>query len=189
MAAAEEAKVQEPRLSKLYRDEVRPALMKQFAYANIMQAPRVKKVSLNIGLGEAVQNVKLLDGAVDELTQIAGQKAVVTRARRSIAAFKLRQGMPIGCTVTLRREKMWEFYDRFVSFALPRVRDFKGVSPKGFDGRGNYTIGILEQVIFPEIDYDKVEKFKGLNVTVVTSAETDEEGKALLAGLGMPFRK
>jgi large subunit ribosomal protein L5 len=163
--------------------------MKQFGYKNVMQAPRVVKISLNMGLGEAVQNVKLLDGAVEELTQIAGQKAIVTRARRSIAAFKLRQGMPIGCTVTLRRERMWEFFDRLVTFALPRVRDFKGVSPKGFDGRGNYTIGVREQVIFPEIDYDKVEKFKGLNITIVTSARTDEEGRALLKELGVPFRK
>jgi large subunit ribosomal protein L5 len=142
-----------------------------------------------MGVGEAVQNVKLLDGAVEELTRIAGQKAVITRARRSIANFKLRQNMPIGCVVTLRRERMWEFLDRFITFALPRVRDFKGVSPKGFDGRGNCTIGVREQVIFPEIDYDKIEKFKGLNVAIVTTARTDEEGKALLAELGMPFRK
>ncbi len=187
--AAAEAEKYEPRLRAKYSREVRDALMKQFAYANVMQAPRLVKVSLNMGLGEAVQNVKILDGAVDELTQIAGQKAVVTKARRSIAAFKLRQGMPIGCSVTLRREKMWEFLDRLISFALPRVRDFKGVSPKGFDGRGNYTIGVREQVIFPEIDYDKIEEFKGLNITLVTTAATDEEGKALLAELGMPFRK
>lgn len=187
--AAAEAREYIPRLSTRYCVDVRPAMMKQFEYRNVMQAPRLVKISLNIGLGEAVQNIKILDGAVDELTQIAGQKAVITRARRSIAAFKLRQGMPIGCTVTLRREKMWEFLDRLITFALPRVRDFKGVSPKGFDGRGNYTIGIREQVIFPEIDYDKVEKFKGLNITLVTSAHTDEEGKALLDELGMPFRK
>lgn len=188
MAAAEAVKI-EPRLWKRYDEDVRGALMKQFQYKNVMQAPRVKKVTLNMGLGEAVQNIKLLDSAVDELTQIAGQKAIVTRARRSIASFKLRQGMPIGCTVTLRRERMWEFLDRLITFALPRVRDFKGVSPKGFDGRGNYTIGVKEQVIFPEIDYDKVEQFKGLNITIVTSAETDEEGRALLTELGMPFRK
>jgi large subunit ribosomal protein L5 len=187
--AAAEAKTQEPRLRKLYREEVSPALMKQFEYSNSMQLPRLVKISLNMGVGEAVQNVKLLDGAVSELTLIAGQKALITKARRSIAAFKLRQGMPIGCTVTLRRERAWEFLDRFITFALPRVRDFKGVSAKGFDGRGNFTIGVREQVIFPEIDYDKVEKFKGLNVTIVTTAPTDEEGKALLEQLGMPFRK
>jgi len=187
--AAAEANTYEPRLVAKYRDDVRSALMKQFEYGNVMRVPRLVKITLNIGLGEAVQNIKLLDGAVDELTQIAGQKAVITKARRSIAAFKLRQGMPIGCTVTLRREKMWEFYDRLITFALPRVRDFKGVSPKCFDGRGNYTLGVREQVIFPEIDYDKVEKFKGLNITIVTTAQTDEEGKALLEALGMPFRK
>jgi large subunit ribosomal protein L5 len=179
----------EPRLTRQYREDVIASLMRQFSYKNVMQVPRIKKVSLNMGLGEAVQNIKLLDGAVEELTQIAGQKAIITKARRSVAAFKLRQGMPIGCTVTLRRERMWEFLDRFVTFALPRVRDFKGVSPKGFDGRGNFTVGVREQVIFPEIDYDKVENFKGLNVTIVTSARTDEEGKALLTALGMPFRK
>jgi len=189
MAAAEQQTTKEPRLRKQYSDQVVANLMKTFAFKNVMQVPRLEKVSLNIGLGEAVQNVKLLDSAVDELTQIAGQKAIITRARKSIAAFKLRQGMPIGCTVTLRRERMWEFVDRLITFALPRVRDFKGVSPKGFDGRGNYTIGVREQVIFPEIDYDKVEKFKGLNVTIVTTANTDEEGKALLKELGMPFRK
>lgn len=187
--AAAEAQKHEPRLRTAYHDTVVDALMKQFNYTNVMQVPRLTKISLNMGLGEAVQNVKLLDGAVEELTRIAGQKAVITKARRSIAAFKLRQGMPIGCTVTLRREKMWEFLDRFITFALPRVRDFKGVSPKGFDGRGNFTVGIREQVIFPEIDYDKVEKFKGLNVVIVTTARTDEEGKALLTELGMPFRK
>jgi large subunit ribosomal protein L5 len=187
--AAAEAIAYEPRLKARYREEVVAGLMKQFGYKNVMQVPRVTKVSLNIGLGEAVQNIKLLDGAVAELSQIAGQKAIITRARRSIAAFKLRQGMPIGCTVTLRRDRMWEFLDRLVTFALPRVRDFKGVSPKGFDGRGNYTVGVKEQVIFPEIDYDKVEKFKGLNITIVTTAQTDEEGKALLSLLGMPFRK
>jgi len=188
MAAAEAVKI-EPRLWRRYSDEVVPALRKKFGYKNVMEVPRVTHISLNMGLGEAVQNIKLLDGAVEELSQIAGQKAIVTKARRSIAAFKLRQGMPIGCTATLRREKMWEFLDRFITFALPRVRDFKGVSAKGFDGRGNYTIGIREQVIFPEIDYDKVEKFKGLNVTIVTTAKTDEEGRALLTELGMPFRK
>lgn len=187
MAAATET--YEPRLIKHYFEEVRPSLVRQFGYKNVMEAPRLTKISLNMGLGEAVQNIKLLDGAVEELTQIAGQKAIITKARRSVAAFKLRQGMPIGCVVTLRRERMWEFFDRFITFALPRVRDFKGVSPKGFDGRGNYTVGVKEQVIFPEIDYDKVEKFKGLNVTIVTTARTDEEGKALLAALGMPFRK
>jgi large subunit ribosomal protein L5 len=187
--AAAEAEKYEPMLRKKYYDEIVGNLMKQFGYKNVMQAPRVVKVSLNMGLGEAVQNVKILDGAVEELTRIAGQKAIITKARRSIATFKLRQGMPIGCTVTLRRERMWEFLERFIALALPRVRDFKGVSPKGFDGRGNYTVGVKEQVIFPEIDYDKVEQFKGLNVTIVTSARTDEEGRALLKELGMPFRK
>ena len=187
--AAAEVESYEPRLRTKYRREVTSALMSKFGYKNVMQVPRLVKITLNMGLGEAVQNIKILDGAVEELTQIAGQKAVITKARRSIASFKLRQGMPIGCMVTLRRERMWEFLDRLITFALPRVRDFKGVSPKGFDGRGNYTIGVREQVIFPEIDYDKVEQFKGINITIVTTARTDEEGKALLAELGMPFRK
>lgn len=178
----------EPRLKKKYRDEVIAQLMKEFQYGNPMQVPVLKKVVVNMGLGEAVQNAKLVESAVDELARITGRKPVVTRARKSIAGFKLRQGMPIGCMVTLRAEGMWEFTDRLVSFALPRTRDFKGVSPKAFDGRGNYTLGVREQIIFPEIDYDKVDKIKGMNITFVTSATTDEQGRALLRGLGMPFR-
>jgi large subunit ribosomal protein L5 len=176
-------------MHELYGEKIHPALMKRFDYKNPMQAPRMTKIVVNMGLGEAIQNPKILDSAAAELQQITGQKAVVTRAKRSIANFKLREGMPIGCRVTLRREKMWEFFDRLITFALPRVRDFKGVSRKGFDGRGNYTLGIKEQLIFPEIDYDKIDKIKGLNVTFVTSADTDEEGMELLTQLGMPFRK
>ena len=178
-----------PRLKKQYRDQVIGQLMKEFEYANPMTVPRLKKVVVNMGLGEAVQNAKLVESALEELTAITGQRPVVTRARKSIAGFKLRQGMPIGCMVTLRAERMWEFTDRPVSLALPMTRDFKGVSPKAFDGRGNYTLGVREQIIFPEIDYDKVDKIKGMNITFVTTATTDEEGRALLRGLGMPFRK
>jgi len=171
-----------------YNDEVVDALAKEFGL-NRMQIPRLQKVVVNMGLGDAVQNSKLIEGAVKELSAITGQKAVVTRAKKSIAGFKLRAGMPIGAKVTLRRDRMWEFLDRLVSFALPRVRDFKGVTPKAFDGRGNYTLGVKEQIIFPEIDYDKVDKIKGMNITFVTSATTDEHGRALLRQLGMPFRK
>ena len=178
-----------PRMREKYSGEVAPSLMKQFSYSNPMQIPRLQKIVINMGLGEAIQNAKILDSASGEIEKIAGQKPIVTRARRSIANFKLREGMPIGCTVTLRRERMWEFFDRLVTFALPRVRDFKGVSRKAFDGRGNYSLGIREQIIFPEIDYDKIDKVKGLNVTFVTSAGTDEEGLELLKALGMPFRK
>lgn len=178
-----------PRILKKYTEEVVPALQKEFGYKNPMQVPRLTKIVVNMGLGEAVQNSKIIEAAVGDLTAITGQKPVITRARKSIATFKLREGMPIGAMVTLRRARMWEFYDRLVTFALPRVRDFKGVSPKAFDGRGNYTLGIREQIIFPEIDLDKIEKVKGLNVSIVTTARTDEEGRALLAGLGMPFRK
>lgn len=163
-------------------------MIKEFKYKNVMQVPKITKIVLNIGLGEATQNVKILDGAAEELTQIAGQKAVITKARRSIAAFKLREGMPIGVTVTLRHERMYEFLDKLVNLVLPRVRDFRGVSPKSFDGRGNYTLGLKEQIIFPEIDYDKVEKIKGMNITVVTTAKTDEEGREMLRLFGMPFR-
>ncbi len=177
------------RLRGKYSNEVVPALSKRFGYKNVMQVPKLTKIVLNMGLGEAITNAKILDSASDEINCITGQKPVITKARRSIANFKLREGMPIGCTVTLRREKMWEFLDRLVSFALPRVRDFKGVSKKGFDGRGNYSLGIREQIIFPEIEYDKIEKIKGLNATFVTSAGTDEEGFELLKMLGMPFRK
>jgi large subunit ribosomal protein L5 len=178
-----------PRLREYYKNEVCAALAKRFAYKNAMQVPHLDKIVLNMGLGEAIHNAKILDAAVTELERISGQKPVVTKARRSVANFKLREGMPIGCSVTLRRERMWEFFDRLITFALPRVRDFKGVSRKGFDGRGNYTLGVREQIIFPEIDYDKIDKVKGLNVTFVTSAETDEEGMELLKLLGMPFKK
>jgi large subunit ribosomal protein L5 len=163
--------------------------MQELQLKNVMEVPRVEKVVINMGLGEAIQNIKVLESAVDELTRITGQKAVITRAKRSIASFKLREGMPIGCMVTLRRERAYEFLDRLINVALPRVRDFKGVSPRGFDGRGNFTLGIREQLIFPEIDLEKIDKVKGLNVSIVTSARTDEEGRALLAALGMPFRK
>jgi len=177
-----------PRMRKRYDDEIVAALKSEFDL-NRMEVPRLDKIVVNMGLGEAVQNSKLIDAAAQELGALTGQKPVVTRAKKSIAGFKLREGMPIGVMVTLRRVRMWEFYDRLVSLALPRVRDFKGVSPKAFDGRGNYTLGIREQIIFPEIDYDKIDKIKGMNITFVTSAKTDEHGRALLRNLGMPFRK
>lgn len=177
------------RKEQSYLQDVVPALQKEFGYKSIMEVPRLVKVSLNIGLGEAIQTHKLLEDAAAELTLIAGQKAVITRARKSIAAFKLREGMPIGCRVTLRRDRMWDFLDKLVNFALPRVRDFRGVPDRGFDGRGNFTLGIKEHTIFPEIDMDKVERPKGLNVTIVTTASTDKEGKMLLDLLGMPFKK
>jgi large subunit ribosomal protein L5 len=175
-------------LKTLYSNEIILKLMDRFGYKNVMQVPKLTRIVLNMGLGEAIQNIKILDSAVQELGLIAGQKPVVTRARKSIAAFKLRAGMPIGCKVTLRGERMYDFFTRLVNIALPRVRDFRGVSPKGFDGRGNYSLGIKEHIIFPEIDYDKIDKIKGLNVTIVTSAQTDEGGKALLQLMGMPFR-
>jgi len=178
----------EPRLRTRYQKEVVPALMKRFGYTNPMQVPRLKKVVVNMGLGEAVGNPKMIDSAVVEMSAITGQKPVITRAKKSIATFKLREGMPIGVMVTLRRERMWEFVDRLVTLGLPRVRDFRGVSPKAFDGAGNYTLGMKEQIIFPEIDFDKVEKIKGMNITFVTSAENNEEAKELLVQLGMPFR-
>jgi large subunit ribosomal protein L5 len=177
------------RLKEKYQVELVPQLQKDLQLKNVMEVPRVEKVVLNMGLGEAIQNIKILESAVEELTNIAGQKAVVTKAKKSIATFKLREGMPIGCRVTLRRERAYEFLDRMINIALARVRDFKGVSPKGFDGRGNYTLGIREEIIFPEIDFDKIDKVKGMNVTIVTTARTDEEGRALLAAMGMPFRK
>lgn len=177
-----------PRLRERYRSEIVQVLMKEFNYSNVMQVPRLTKITLNMGLGEAVQNPNIIPGAVDELTQIAGQRAVVTRSRKSISNFKLREGMPIGCMVTLRSERMWEFLDRLISIAMPRMRDFKGISGKAFDGRGNYSLGLREQIIFPEIKYDTVEHIKGLNVTIATTARTDPEGKALLKQLGMPFR-
>ena len=176
------------RLKEYYHKEIVGRMIKEFSYKNIMQVPRIEKIVLNMGMGEAIQDVKILDGAVDELTAIAGQKALITKARRSIAAFKLREGMPIGVMVTLRREKMYHFLDKLVNLVLPRVRDFRGVSPKAFDGRGNYTLGLKEQLIFPEIDYDKVTKIKGMNISVVTSAQTDEEARFLLREMGMPFR-
>jgi large subunit ribosomal protein L5 len=178
-----------PRLKEKYRKDIVPALMKEFSYDNVMQVPRLEKVVLNVGLGEAIQNIKLLDAAQKELSTITGQKAVQTKAKKSIAAFKLRQGMPIGCKVTLRGDRMYEFLDRLISAALPRIRDFKGVSGKAFDGKGNYTLGIKEQFIFPEIDYDKVEMVHGMDITLCTSAKTDAESKALLRHFGMPFRK
>ena len=177
------------RLRAHYQKTVLPALTKEFGYKNVMAVPRLDKISVNIGLGEATQNAKLMDGAVNELAQIAGQKPVVTKAKKSIAAFKLREGMPIGCMVTLRGDRMYEFFDRLVNVALPRVRDFRGVSPKGFDGRGNYTLGLRDQLLFPEIDYMKVDKARGMNVSVVTTAKTDEEARRLLQLLGMPFRQ
>lgn len=178
-----------PRLREKYRESVVPALMKDFSYKNIMQVPKVEKVVLNVGLGEAIQNIKLLDAAQKELSIITGQKAVTTKAKKSIAGFKLRKGMPIGCKVTLRGERMFEFLDRLISVALPRIRDFKGVSTRAFDGKGNYSLGIKEQFIFPEIDYDKVEMVHGMDIAICTSARTDAEARALLKHLGMPFRK
>ena len=176
------------RLKELYEKEHRVALTKQFSYKSPMEVPRLDKIILNMGLGEAIQNIKVLDSAVEELALIAGQRPVITRARKSIASFKLRAGMPIGCMVTLRRGRMYDFYDKLVNVGLPRVRDFRGLSDKSFDGRGNFTLGIKEHIIFPEIDYDKIDKIKGLNITIVTTAKTDEEGKALLKLMGMPFR-
>ncbi len=179
----------EARLRQHYQKSVVPALVKEFGYKNVMAVPRIQKVSVNIGLGEATQNAKLMDGAVNELGQIAGQKPVVTKAKKSIAAFKLREGMSIGAMVTLRGDRMYEFLDRLMNVALPRVRDFRGVSSKSFDGRGNYTLGVRDQLIFPEIDYNKVEKVKGMNISITTSAKTDAEGLALLKHMGMPFRQ
>lgn len=171
-----------------YTNEIIPKLRETFKYKNVMQVPKIEKIVLNMGLGEAIKNAKILESAADELSLISGQKPVITRAKKSIAAFKLREGMPIGCTVTLRREKMWDFINRLVNISLPRIRDFRGISGKAFDGKGNYTLGIREHIIFPEIQYDKIDKIKGMNVTIVTSAKTDEESKELLRLLGMPFR-
>ena len=178
-----------PRLKQRYVDEIRGQLKESLELGNIMQVPRLEKIVLNMGLGSAVQNSKVIDVAAGELGQIAGQKAVVTRAKKSIASFKLREGQAIGAMVTLRKERMWEFFDRLVTFGLPRVRDFRGVSTKAFDGRGNYTLGIREQIVFPEIEYDKVDRIHGMNLSFVTTAKNDEQGRALLAELGMPFRK
>ena len=177
-----------PRLVTRYKEEIVPYLMKKFGYKNVMQVPRLEKISMNMGVGEATQDAKFLEGAVEDLNVITGQKAVTTKAKKSISNFKLREGMPIGCRVTLRRWRMYEFLDRLLNIAIPRVRDFRGVDDNSFDGKGNYTLGIKEQIIFPEINYDKVVKIRGLNVTIVTSAKTDEEAYELLKGFGMPFR-
>jgi large subunit ribosomal protein L5 len=176
------------RLKERYKKEIAPAMGKEYGYKNVMAIPRLEKIVINIGLGEAIQNAKLLDNAADELSQIAGQRPVITRAKKSIASFKLRKGMPIGCSVTLRGERMFEFLDRLVNTALPRVRDFRGLSTKSFDGRGNYTLGLRDQLIFPEIDYARVSKIKGMNICVVTTAKTDDEARTLLRLFGMPFR-
>ncbi len=178
-----------PRLKEKYRDEAIPALLKEFGYANVMQVPRPVKASINIGLGEAVADAKALDSATSDISVIIGQKPVITRAKRSIANFKLREGMPIGVMATARGNRMWEFLDRLLNAALPRLRDFQGVSPSAFDGRGNFSLGIREQLMFPEIDYDKVNRIRGLQITITTSAKTDEEGKRLLELLGMPFAR
>jgi large subunit ribosomal protein L5 len=177
------------RLRDRYREEIAPAMMRDLGYKNIYQVPKLEKIVLNVGLGEAIANARALDAAVGDLTQITGQKPVVTRAKKSIASFKLRAGMPIGAMVTLRGPRMYEFYDRLVAITLPRIRDFRGVSPNSFDGRGNYTLGIREQIVFPEIDYDRIDRVRGLEVSFVTTARTDEEGRRLLALLGMPFAR
>jgi len=178
-----------PRMKQRYREEIAPNLSREFGYSNVMQVPRVKKVVINIGLGEALQNAKALDAGSEDLATITGQKPVITRAKRSIANFKIRDGNPIGLMVTMRGDRMWEFLDRLLNAALPRIRDFRGVSPKAFDGRGNFSLGIREQLIFPEIEYDKVDRVRGLQVNIITSAQNDEEGKRLLELLGMPFSR
>jgi large subunit ribosomal protein L5 len=175
-------------LRERYKTEIVPALLKRFSYRNVMQVPKLVKIVINVGLGEAIQNIKILDASMNELAVITGQRPIVTKARKSIAQFKLRAGMPIGCMVTLRRDRMYYFLDRLINISLPRVRDFKGVSPDAFDGRGNYTLGVREQLIFPEVDYDKVEKAKGMNISIITTARTDEEARELLSMIGMPFR-
>jgi large subunit ribosomal protein L5 len=178
-----------PRIKERYREEVVPALMKEFGYKNVMQAPRLEKIVVNVGLGEALQNPKALDSAAEDVAAITGQRPVITRAKKSIAAFKVRKGMSIGLSVTVRGDRMYELFDRMVNAALPRIRDFQGVSPYSFDGRGNYSLGIKEQLIFPEVDYDKIDRIRGFQVTVVTTARSDEEGKRLLGLLGMPFAR
>jgi large subunit ribosomal protein L5 len=177
------------KLHDLYKESVVPALLKEYGYKSIMQVPRIEKITLNMGVGEALNDKKLLENAVADLAAISGQKPLVTKARKSVAGFKIREGYPIGCKVTLRGERMWEFLERLISIAMPRIRDFRGVSAKSFDGRGNYSMGVREQIIFPEIDYDKVDKIRGLDVTITTSATSDEEGRALLAAFNFPFRK
>ncbi|MDP5325084.1 MAG: 50S ribosomal protein L5 [Litorivicinaceae bacterium] len=176
------------RLQQVYKDQVVPKLQEQFQYTNVMQVPRVKKITLNMGVGEAVADKKQIENAVRDMTAIAGQKPVVTKSRKSIAGFKIRDGWPIGCKVTLRGQHMWEFMDRLISLSIPRIRDFRGLNGKSFDGRGNYSMGVREQIMFPEIDYDKVDAIRGLDITITTTAETDEEGKALLAAFNFPFR-
>ncbi len=177
------------RLKKQYNEEIRPSLVESFEYSSVMQAPRIEKVVVNMGVGDAVTNTKALDDAVEELTTLSGQKPVITKAKKSIAGFKLREGMPIGAKVTLRDERMYDFLDKLINVALPRVRDFQGVNPNAFDGRGNYTLGVKEQLIFPEIEYDSVNRVRGMDIVIVTTAESDEEGRSLLAQFGMPFRK
>jgi large subunit ribosomal protein L5 len=177
------------RLKEYYLKNVVPALVKEFSYKNPMQVPKIEKIVINMGLGEAIQNVKIIDGAVQELAAITGQKPIINKAKKSIATFKLRQGMPIGCSVTLRKKIMYEFFDRLVNAALPKVRDFRGISPNAFDGRGNFSIGLQEQIIFPEIEYDKVEKVKGMNITIVTTAKTNAEARFLLKMMGVPFKQ
>ena len=176
-------------LQTKYEEEIAPQLKEKFQFSNVNQIPKIKKVVLNMGLGEAIQNIKILDSAVEELTAIAGQHPIITKAKKSIAAFKLREGMPIGCMVTLRRKRMYDFLEKLINIALPRVRDFRGISAKAFDGAGNYSLGIKEHIIFPEVDYDKIDKIKGMNISIVTTAKNDEEGRELLALMGMPFRK
>jgi large subunit ribosomal protein L5 len=183
------APAQKPRLAKHYLEKVRPALMEKFQYTSIMQAPRIEKIVLNMGVGDATQDAKLLDAAANELGQITGQRPAIRKAKKSIANFKLREGVAVGCAVTLRGARMWEFYDRFINVAVPRIRDFRGVNPRSFDGRGNYTVGLTEQIIFPEINLDKVGKIRGMDVTIVTSAKSDEEGRELLRLMNMPFRQ
>jgi large subunit ribosomal protein L5 len=183
------APAEKPRLATHYREKVLPALMQKFGYTSIMQAPRVEKIVVNMGVGDATQDAKLLDAAANELGQITGQRPTIRKAKKSIANFKLREGVPVGCAVTLRGARMWEFYDRFINVAVPRIRDFRGLNPRSFDGRGNYTLGLTEQIIFPEINLDKVGKIRGMDVTIVTSARTDEEGRELLKLMSMPFRQ
>lgn len=177
------------RLQEHYRENVVPGLMEEFKFASIMQVPRLSKITLNMGVGEALNDKKIMDSAVADMTAIAGQKPVVTNARKSVAGFKIREGFPIGCMVTLRRERMYEFLDRLINIAIPRIRDFRGISPKSFDGRGNFSMGVREQIMFPEIDYDKIDRLRGLNITITTTAKNDDEGRALLRGFNFPFRQ
>ena len=177
------------RLKQVYKDQVGAKLTEQFGYKNVMEVPKITKITLNMGVGEAIADKKLLENAVNDLTALSGQKVVVTKARKSVAGFKIRDGYPIGCKVTLRGDRMWDFFDRLVDVAIPRIRDFRGLNPKSFDGRGNYSMGVKEQIIFPEIDYDKVDRVRGMDITITTTARTDEEGRALLAAFSFPFKK